>query len=91
MHQEFLLENPEARLLLTDEDCQVGNYPAIEELGRAKAKVIADMESVAYNERTKSIRELIIEQLNQSLGCTFGRNFILTLMHLLIRSNTRLI
>jgi len=74
-HKEYLQKNSDARLLLTDTEYQMSNYPDVNELGRAKAEVIADMESVAYNERAKYIRNLINEQLNQSPGCTFDPQF----------------
>ena len=74
-HKEYLEQNPTARLLLTDTEYQTSNYPDVNKLGRAKAKVIADMESVAYNERARYIRDLINEQLNQSIGCKADPQF----------------
>lgn len=74
-HKEYLQNNPEAKLLLTDTDYQMSNYTDVNQLGRAKAAVIADMEYTAYNERAKYIRSLINDQINQSSGCTFNPQF----------------
>lgn len=74
-HKMNLEENNQWKLLLTDTPYQYERYPRANERNIAIAKVYADMEVIAYNERAKFIVDLINKELGSAPGCTFDFKF----------------